>query len=99
MVINLSLDIELRKKDTQTGTISISATPWATVIDRRKNHVGTSPILNHTIGCWQTMTVIFRHPDFADVTKTISIKFNESSQTDQSIFAKNPKNSLFHDNK
>ncbi len=72
----LELDIELRKKDTQTGTISISATPWATVLIDGKI-VGTSPILNYTLGAGKH-DVIFRHPDFADVTKTINIKFNES---------------------
>ncbi|MEZ4846021.1 MAG: serine/threonine-protein kinase [Bdellovibrionota bacterium] len=72
----LELDIELKKKETQTGTISISATPWATVIVDGKI-IGTSPILNYTIGVGKR-TVIFRHPDFPDVTKTINIKFNEA---------------------
>lgn len=72
----LELDVELKKKETQTGTISISATPWATIIIDGKI-VGTSPILSHTLGVGKH-DVIFRHPDFPDVTKSINIKFNES---------------------
>jgi len=72
----LELDIELKKKETQTGSLSISATPWATVLIDGKI-VGTSPILNHSLGVGKH-DVIFRHPDFPDVTKSINIRFNES---------------------
>jgi serine/threonine protein kinase len=72
----LELDIELSKKDTQTGSISISATPWATILIDGKI-VGTSPILNLTLGTGKH-DVIFRHPDFPDITKSINIRYNEN---------------------
>lgn len=74
----LELDIELKKKETQTGSISISATPWATVVIDGKI-VGTSPILNYTLGVGKH-DVIFRHPDFPDVTKNVNIRFNDTQK-------------------
>lgn len=74
----LELDIELKKKETQTGSISISATPWATVVIDGKI-IGTSPILNYSLGVGKH-DVIFRHPDFPDVTKSINIKYNDTQK-------------------
>lgn len=71
----LEFDIELKKRETQIGRLSISATPWATILIDGKV-VGTSPILNYSLLAGKH-TVIFRHPDFPDVTKTVNIKFND----------------------
>lgn len=74
----LELDIELKKKETQAGTISISATPWATIVID-DNVIGTSPILNFSLSAGKH-TVIFRHPDFPDIRKTVNIKHNDSQK-------------------
>ncbi len=71
----VELDIELKKKEAQTGSLSISATPWATIVIDDKV-VGTSPILDHALPVGKH-DVIFRHPDFPDVKKSINIKYNE----------------------
>lgn len=74
----LELDIELKKKETQVGTISISATPWATIVID-DNVIGTSPILNFSLSAGKH-TVIFRHPDFPDIRKTVNIRHNDAQK-------------------
>ena len=41
--------------------------------------VGTSPILNYTLSVGKH-SVIFRHPDFPDVTKSVNVKNNDSQK-------------------
>lgn len=74
----LEFDIELKKKESQIGRISISATPWATILVDGKS-VGTSPILNFSLSAGKH-TVTFKHPDFPDVTKSVNIKHNDSQK-------------------
>jgi len=67
------MDVELKKvRETETGTLSLNANPWANVIIDGKT-VGVSPVLDYELSAGQH-TIIFRHPDFKPVQKTITIK-------------------------
>ncbi|MCB0272273.1 MAG: serine/threonine protein kinase [Bdellovibrionales bacterium] len=74
----VELDIELKKKETKFGFLSVSATPWAQVIIDG-NVVGPSPVLSHQLHIG-SHEVILRHPDFDDIKKTITIKENQNEK-------------------
>lgn len=72
----VEVDIELKRKKINTGSISISAIPWATIIiDGEK--IGPSPILNHRLPVG-VHEIIFRHQDYKEVRKKIEIKSREN---------------------
>jgi hypothetical protein len=67
----VEVDIELKKVVIGTGTISLNAIPWAKVLIDGKE-VGDTPQTDYKLSTGPH-EITFRHPDYPDVKKKISI--------------------------
>lgn len=73
----MEVEIELKKVVVQAGTINLSAIPWAKILIDGKIASDGLPLINHELPVG-THEIIFQHPDFKDITKTIEIKKGEN---------------------
>ncbi|MEZ4703926.1 MAG: serine/threonine-protein kinase [Bdellovibrionota bacterium] len=66
-----TVTINLKKVDLGTGTLNVSAIPWAKVFVDGKD-IGSTPIIGHKISVG-SHRILLRHPDFPEVVKQVNI--------------------------